>query len=547
MHTNDVVLAVDLGTGGPKVALVRTDGHVIAHELTTVETKLLPGGGATQDPDSWWDAIVTSTANLLDSNIVKREDVVGVTCTGQWGSTVAVDRHGHALGDCLLWMDTRGHPYSSRLMGGLGPIEIEGYGITKVIRFIRKTAGAPALQGNDPLGQILYLKHEEPEIFNNAAYFLEPVDFLTMRFCGRTTATPASMILSWIVDIRDLNSPRYASDLVRITTRDPKHLPELVPTGSVVATITPEVAAATTLPQGIPVIAGLPDILSAATGSGALDDFQVHMAVSTTSWMSCHVPFKKTDPFRQIATVPGVLPGRYALANNHDTAGVSLQWFRDSIFASGEEYNVGGAGGAGGAAGSPSDARTPSYSTLDQIAEHVPPGSDGVIFTPWLSGERCPVEDRTVRASFINLSLKTTRAEMTRALLEGVAYNARWMQDAVEHFLKRRVGPIRFIGGGATSDIWCQIHADVLDRRVERVRDPLLANLAGAGIYAGIALGLLDVAQAANAVSVEHVFEPDPENRTTYDELYSHFKDVYKQQKRMFKTLNRERRPSSVR
>lgn len=529
MTRRTAVLAVDLGTGGPKTALVATTGEVLCHETAAVETTLLPGGGAVQDPEAWWRAVTASASRLLASGAVARDDVVAVACTGQWGSTVPVGADGRAVGPCLLWMDGRGQPYSERVLGGAGPLSVEGYGPTKVLRFLRKTGGAPAVLGNDPLGHVLHLRHEEPDVYRATTVFLEPVDYLGLRFTGRAVATPASMILSWLVDVRRLDRPAYAPDLVRLTTRDPGRLPELVPTGSVVGPVTDAVADEVGLPRGIPVVAGVPDLHSAATGSGALGDYEAHLAVSTTAWLSCHVPFKRTDPFRQVASVPSVRPDRYLVANNHETAGACLQWFRDALYAP----------GPGDDPGRP----LPGFDELDRVAEAAPPGSNGVLFAPWLAGERCPVDDRTLRGSFLNVSLGTTRDELLRAVLEGVALNARWMRDAVAHFLRRPVGPVRILGGGATSDLWCQVHADVLDIPVHQVADPLLANVRGAGLFGALALGLVDDRSLAAAVPVARTFEPSGETRVVYDELYAHFRLLYRRQHRMYAALNRPTGP----
>ena len=187
------------------------------------------------------------------------------------------------------------------------------------------------------------------------------------------------------------------------------------------------------------------------------------------------MPFKKTDILHQIATVPGLTPGPYLVANNHETGGACLQWLRDQVIAPGDGLDA-----TGTPPTSPSSPRSRRASR---------PGSGGVIFTPWLTGERSPVDDRNARGGFHNLSLATDRADLVRAVLEGVAYNNRWLHDAVERFAKRRLDHVRLIGGGAQSDLWCQIHADVLDRTIERVADPVDANLRGAALFAGLALG----------------------------------------------------------
>ena len=215
----------------------------------------------------------------------------------------------------------------------------------------------------------------------------------------------------------------------------------------------------------------MPDLHAAALGSGSLGDFETHMALSTTSWISAPVPFKKTDVFHQIATHPRVRGrGKYLIVDNHDTGGVCLEWLRDNLLTD------------------PGDRPGP-YDDLTALAAQSPPGSNDIIFTPWLKGERSPIDDGHARAGFHNLSLTTTRADMVRAVLEGVAYNNLWLHEAVEKFAKRRLDPIRVVGGGAASDLWCQIHADVMDRTIERMAEPLHAQLRGMGIAAGIALG----------------------------------------------------------
>jgi xylulokinase len=531
MSDLEYILAVDLGTGGPKVAIVSTSGEVVVSELTEIPTKLLPNGGATQDPNSWWDAIKLSTRHLFEISSVSPNNIVAISTTGQWGSTVGIDENGKVVTDCILWMDSRGEKYSREVLAGIGPLEFEGFGLDKAYKFVTKTGGIPALQGNDPLGHYLLLKNEYPEIFNRVDKFLEPVDFLTFCFTGEKKATPASMILSWLVDIRDLSNASYVKDLIDITQRDESKLPQLIPIGSVAGGVTQEVSNELGIKAGIPVVSGTPDLLSACTGSGGLDDYEFHMAISTTSWLSCQVGKKKTDPFRQIATVPGPIKNRYMLANNHDTAGICLQWIKQSLYASSNEPK-------GEPKGGNDKSEEISYKDLDGILKETSPGANGTMFTPWLGGERCPIDDRHLRGSFLNLSLETTKAEMLRAVYEGVAFNAKWMQDAVEHFVKRPTGPIRFIGGGAVSSEWCQIHADIMNTEILQVDEPLYANVRGAALFASLYLSKISIEDIKKNIKIKERFVPQPKNRKLYDLMYGEFKKIYKSQKAMYKSLN---------
>lgn len=506
------VLAVDLGTTGIKVGLVSVHGEIAWHADTTVPTTLLDGGGAEQDAEGWWQIVADFARAAMAGGGVPAEQVVAVSCTGQWASTVPVGADGRPVGPSIQWMDQRGGVHTRRAIGG----RVAGYAPRAIVEWIRKTGGAPSPTGADPVGHLLHLQHDRPEITAAARWFLEPVDYLSMRFTGVAAASHASMTAAWLTDNRHLDRLVYDAALLRQVGVDPTRLPPLVPTGSVVGTVQPEVAADLGLRPETVVVTGTPDLHSAAVGTGAMADYETHMAISTTGWISCPVPFKRTDVVRQIASVPGVQPGGYLIADNHETAGMCLQWLRDGV--------LGG-----------------DFDALTAEAAGSPPGSGSVLFTPWLAGERSPVEDHAARGGFHNLSLHTTRADLVRAVLEGVAYNSRWLHEAVERFARCRLGPLRIFGGGAQSDLWCQIHADVMDRPIERVADPLLTGLRGAALLAGLALERVQVSEIRDLVPVDRTFTPDPANRAVYDRLYAEFPRLYKAQKGMFARLNPRR------
>ena len=510
------ILAVDLGTGGPKTGAVTLRGEILGHAISAVHTRYTADGGATQDPTEWWRAITGDVRSLVHAGVAAPQDLAGVGITGQWGSTVPVDAAGRPVGDCLLWADTRGGPYSARTLGGA--VSLFGYSPINMLRWIQLTGGAPSPNGADPLGHELYLRNREPETYAATATFLEPLDYLGLRFTGRSAATPASMILSWLTDNRPGAPVAYAPDLVARSGRDRARLPELVPTGSTLGDMSAAVARELGLPR-VPVVAGIPDLHTACVGSGAVAPYEAHVTISTTSWIACEVPYKRTDVIHQMATVPGLRPNAYLVANNHETAGLCLQWVRDSMLAA--------------------DGAVPTYDDLCALAETAPPGSGGVMFTPWLKGERTPVEDRTLRGAFINISIDTDRARLVRAVLEGVAFNARWLLDAVEGFVGRKLPSLRILGGGAASDLWCQVHADILGRTIERVGDPMLANLRGAALYAGISLGRLSLADVGGLVPVAATFEPDAAARAVYEPMYREFKHLYERLHGVYARLNR--------
>ncbi len=523
-------LAIDLGTSGLKVGLVSLAGSVLWTTGAQLTTTLVPGGGAEQDAAEWWRLIRDACQSALASGVVARDAVVAVSVTGQWASSVPVANDGTPVGPCVLWMDSRGARHARSRFGG----PISGYAPRALLTWVRRTGGAPSTSGADPIGHMLFLANERPEIDSAARWYLEPVDYVSMRFTGTACASPASMTAAWLTDNRRLDRLDYDADLVAMAGIDVAKLPPLRPTGAVVGAVADDVAADLGLGGDVAVITGTPDLHSAAAGTGTLDGSRCHLAISTTSWISCAVGYKKTDVIRQIASVPGVLPGSYLIANNHETAGACLQWLRDSVL--GDVRVAGHAAGSG---------QRPGFDVLTDLAAAAAPGCGGVLFTPWLAGERSPVDDRNARAGFHNLSLGTDTAALVRAVLEGVAYNNRWLHHAVERFVRRRLDPIRVLGGGAQSDLWCQIHADVMDRTIERVADPVHANLKGAAILAGLALGDLDPVAASELIPIAGTFRPNPAHRTRYDGLYAEFPRLYKTQKAMFSRLNGHHRARS--
>jgi xylulokinase len=510
----DHALAIDLGTGGPKVGLVSLRGELTWLGFRPVATRHLDDGGAVQDADEWWRAVVDLTTEALGSGAVDATDVVAIAVTGQYASTVPVDASGEPVGDCLLWMDTRGGRLARRRFGG----RAAGYDPRTIATWVRRTGGAPSLSGADPIGQRLFLQAERRTIAAAARWMLEPIDQLTMRFTGVATATPASMATAWLIDTRHLDRVRYDDDLVRRAGIEARQLPPLVPSGTVLGSVLHDVADRLGLPNGVQVVSALPDLHTAALGSGAVRRHQTHLALSTSSWISCPVDAKKTDVLHQVATVPGLTPSGHLVIDNHEVGGLALSWLRDGVLLG--------------------DDGPRSYDELCALAGTAEPGSGSVLFTPWLNGERSPVDDLRARGGFHNLSLSTGRAELARAVLEGVAYNSRWLLDAVERFTSKRLDPIRIMGGGAQSDLWCQIHADVLDRTIERPADPMHTNLRGAALHAAVSLGRMTLAEVADTVPVERTFRPDPANRARYDRLFAEFPKLYRAQRSMFHRLN---------
>lgn len=528
------VLAIDLGNGGPKVAVVGLDGRILATSFRGVSVSIGLDGSATQDADEWTQALEEAVREAVGSVGADSEGLHSVGITGQWGSTVPVGAEGRPVGPVLLWADTRAKAHMAKLIGG--PVTIAGLAPHKLLPFLRLTGGVPNPTGADPTGHSQLLQHELRDIGERSRVLLEPVDYLAFRLTGRVLATPASMCLSWLTDNRPGASIEYNRDLARRAERDPRLLPKLAPTGTVQGGLTNEMAKTLGLRAGAPVITGIPDLHAAIVGSGAVRPFDSHLAISTTAWFSARVPFKKTDVLHSIGTVPGLDGQHPVVANNIETGGAALTWLREQVIAPSDGLTGGGSGiGAGGAAPL---TEAPTYDALIRLAETAPAGSEGVIFTPWLAGERSPVNDDRLRAGWLNLSLRTDRSLLVRSVLEGVAMNLRWLFVPYEKLLGQRVDSLRIMGGGAQSDLWCSIVASTLDRRIERVADPMHAQLRGVALWTRVVLGEMTLEQTVALVPVDQVFQPVPADRVVYERHYREFSKVYSRLKGMYHRLN---------
>jgi xylulokinase len=361
--------------------------------------------------------------------------------------------------------------------------------------------------------------HERPEVCAATRWFMEPIDYLAMRFCGVASATHASRLAMWMTDNRDLRRFTYDETLLASVGMNSEKLPGLVAAHSVLGPVLPDVANELGLSKDAVVVSSMPDLHAAAYGSGATRPFATHLALSTTSWISCPVPAKKTDVLHSIAAVPGLDNDSYVLIDNQETGAKSLEWFQGVLATGGERM---------------------SYDDMTALAATSPPGAHGVLFAPWLAGERSPVDDKRLRGGFTNLSITTSSADMIRAVLEGVAANSAWLFGYVEKFVGQTLSPIRLVGGGAQSELWCQIFADTLDREVHQVTNPMTAQLRGAALSASVALGIRSLKELDSLETPVTVFVPETNHADTFKRRVREQSALYEREKK--RTRSRSKR-----
>jgi len=260
-------------------------------------------------------------------------------------------------------------------------------------------------------------------------------------------------------------------------------------------------------------------------GSGAVDDFETIIYIGTSMYMTCHLPFKKTDVVHAMTSLPSPFKDRYYLLGEQGVGGRCVEFFLKNVILASDTEGVDSL---------PMDA----YERFNHMASQAPAGSEGVLFLPWLNGSIVPQENPKARGGFVNMSLSSTRNHLARSVMESLALNNRWSMGPAEKFLGQKIDHVRFSGGGALSDLWAQIHADVLGIPVHQVDDPLNTTVLGAALLAFYSLGRLSMTEMSSRVTIKKVFRPDADKRDVYDRIYQGYRFLYDQNKPVFRILN---------
>lgn len=501
-----LILSIDLGTSGCKAAVVGLDGQVLAFAFRPVDTHVIPGGGAEQNPEDWWLAFLGAAGEVLVNPGVQRQRVQAVCCSCQGEGTVAVDKSGRVLTPALLWMDMRGGAAVRRLAKGWLPA-ISGFDPWKLWQWVHKTGGAPALSGKDQVGHIAFIRETMPEIYAKTHRFLNVLDYMNLRLTGRMVASRDSILTTWATDNRNLGQLTLDGRLLAMGALEKEKLPEVVACTEVIGALLPSVAEQLGLSPQTRVVAGSVDNSAAAVGSGAVADNALHLYIGTSSWVGAHVAKKKTDLRHQIAAVPCALPDRYLMMAMQSSAGANVEFLRHRLLRN----------------------RGNHFGDIEALAANSPPGARGLVYLPWLFGERGPVDDPNLRATLLNMSLEHEQADVARAVFEGVALNTRWMMEPVGKFLGVAAAEITVVGGGAQSSFWCRILADVLNLSIKQPVAPIQANVRGAAFIAGVGIGEMSFADVMARVPITQSYEPDTRKRALYDDAFAGFLDAYHQ------------------
>ena len=530
--TDTYVLAYDIGTTGMKTCLFRI-GYKI--ELVVGATEgyglfVLDNGGVEQDSDEWWEAMKKTTKRVMEKANVPATRIRGISFCSQMQGLVLVDREKNVLRRPMSYMDQRaGEEIKKGIANG---VQIAGANVLKLIPSLRIT-GAVSSSVKDPMWKYKWVEAHEPEIFNKIYKWLDVKEFFVLKCTGRCVMTEDSAYGTLLYDTRK-GHRGWSKKLCSMFGIKMSHLPEIVSVTDEVGPLLPEVAKELDLVPGIPVFGGGGDATLIGVGAGCVKVGDTHIYSGTSGWVSTVVNHQMVDADNMIAAIVGAQSDKYNYFAEMETAGKCLEWVKnhlalDEIGIYLEHNDI---------TGSVEKVYTSLYEYMTKVVAHEPAGSNGVIFTPWLHGNRCPFEDPNARGMFFNISLENGKSDMIRAVLEGVCYHVRWMLECQKKKLDIH-DPVRFVGGGALSDVTSQILADITGHKIEVVSDPQNVGSVGAAAAIAVGIGMFGSIEETKAlIPAEKTFYPNDKHKEIYDKQFAVFKDLYRSNVKNFERLN---------
>lgn len=494
------ILSHDIGTSGDKATLFCEGGRLVASDFASYTTRYPRAGWAEQDAGDYWDAFCRSTRSLLAKASCTAGEVAVVSFSGQMMAALPIGSDGTPLRRSIIWADQRSTAEADEIARSL-PAEAV-YRIT-----------GHRLSPSYSAAKIMWIRRNEPELYRRAAKFVHAKDFLALKLTGRfvTDLSDASGM-----NLLDIDRLEWSPEMLAATGISAELLPEPCESTEIVGKILPEAARRCGLLEGTPVVIGGGDGACANCGAGVVREGEVYLSLGTSAWVAGASTRPLFDPGMRIVTFALFRRGLYMPIGTMQLGGGALHWLTEAI------------GGEGG------------LEAINREAAAAPPGSDGLLFLPYLMGERSPRWNPHARGCYVGLSMVHHRGHLARAVMEGVALNARVVVDTLAR-LGLNPSVIRAIGGGAKSELWMSIFAEVLERPMATLNFVDEATSVGAAIAGGVGVGLFaSIEEAARMVRIERRVEPDSGHIPAYRRAFPIFERAYEQLVPVFEMLASE-------
>jgi xylulokinase len=501
-----ITIGFDIGTTGVKALAIRLNGAVVFESFSGYDVSSPQPKWAEQPPDEWWRAFCEATQKLIATGL-KPGDVAAIGLSGQMHSSVFLDEHMQVIRPAILWCDARTTPQCREIDERIG------------FELLRSEASNPALEGFTA-PKVLWLREHEPENYSRLRHLLLAKDYIRYRLTGEIATDYSDAAGTLLFDV---GRKKWSRPILSALDIDAAMLPPAIGSDEVSGKITREAAEATGLRIGTPVVGGGADNACAAVGAGIIAEGTAQVSIGSSGVVLAALGSHQVDEQMRLHCMNHAAPGMWYLMGVMLTAGLSLKWFRDG-FCSEESARAKREG-------------RDVYDILSETAASVPPGSEGLIFLPYLNGERTPHADSSARGMFCGLTLRHKKAHLVRAVMEGVAFGLR---DSLElaQALGVELSEIILVGGGSKGRLWRQIQADIFGRPVCTLQ---VSNAApfGAALLAGVGAEIYrDCKQAVKAaVRKADELAPIPKNAALYDEYYALYTGLYKNNRETFHRL----------
>ncbi len=490
------LLAHDLGTSGNKAVLYHEDGTLAASVLYEYPTYYPHPGWVEQDPQEWWKAVCESTGKLLLMSGVQPAQIAAVSFSGQMMGCLLLDKDGEPLRNMLIWADTRSVEQEKWMVRQAGAQN--GYHIT-----------GHRLSASYSAAKLLWVRDNEPEIYRRCWKMIHAKDYIVYRLTG-VLATDYSDASS--TNLLDITKKKWSDELLEAFSIDKGLLPEIHPSADVIGTVTKSAAAATGLLEGTPVVMGGGDGSCACTGAGVVSPGKAYNVLGSSSWISTASREPVFDPKLRTFNWLHLDPKLYTPCGTMQAAGYSYNWYKNTL---GQwEQAQGSACGRS------------AYELLNEEIEKTVPGAGGVVYLPYLLGERSPRWNPDARGAFLGLNITSCKGDLSRSVLEGVGFNLKVILDILEG--QQPIDDLILIGGGAKGDVWMQILADIWQKPVMIPKYLGEATSMGAAICAGVGVGIYkDYTAALQMNPVQRIITPRAQYKERYEALYEIFNAAY--------------------
>ena len=494
------ILSHDVGTGGTKASLINLEEKIINSSFEEYELYHPQESWAEQKPNEWWNAVIKTTREVLDKTKIPSNAIEAISFSVQMVGTLPVDELGNPVRNAIIWLDARAKKEPDEIM--------EKIDLNTIFEITGLLPGP-----KDIISKIVWFMNHEPRLYEKAHKIIDSKDFLIHKCTNKFITDQSCASVSVLFDTRK-DKLKWSEEICNAINLPIDKLSKIMKSTDIVGELTEKAANELNLRSGTSVINGAGDAACAAIGSGAIRENKPHIYIGSSGWITAHISKRDASLEYFIGSICSANPSHYLLISEQESAGACYKWFQTEL------------------------GNNQTYQELDKIASESVPGANSLIFLPWIYGERSPILDDKVRGGFINLSLTHKRKDFVRSVMEGVVYNTRWALQGIEK-LCGSVTEINVIGGGVKSPVWCQIFADVLNKKVRVPNEPLHAGAKGAALLALIGLDFCkNFEELEKLIKIEKVYSPNEANLTVYNSIFKQFTKIYKKMSGIFHKLN---------